>query len=314
MATVRPLVARADAVTVDVAVEAFLDTFSRPEQAGTRRTYAEILTFVQRDPFDRHDPIDAFDQPKVAEILRRRFAEKWAGAAGSTWNRNLAAIRSACAYWRSQHWITGDPLAGLERAKPPENRARVRSRTAIGQLLSRSDTAPRERTLWALLYESAARAQEVLLLDVADLDRPNRRAIVRRKGGAVDEITWQIRTVRLLGRHLAGRTRGPVFLTDRTARVPLASADLDPDTGRARLSYRRAAELFKQASGGWTLHDLRHSALTHSAEDGMPTPMLMTKSGHASIRTLSRYARPSVDALARWQDDRDPAGRRAGAR
>jgi integrase/recombinase XerC/integrase/recombinase XerD len=40
------------------------------------------------------------------------------------------------------------------------------------------------------------------------------------------------------------------------------------------------------------------------------TPMLMTKSGHASIRTLSRYSRPSVDALARWQDQRDPAGRR----
>jgi hypothetical protein len=42
----------------------------------------------------------------------------------------------------------------------------------------------------------------------------------------------------------------------------------------------------------------------------MPTPMLMTKSGHASIRSLSRYSRPSVDALARWQDARDPAGRR----
>ena len=53
-----------------------------------------------------------------------------------------------------------------------------------------------------------------------------------------------------------------------------------------------------------------HSALPHAAEDGMPTPMLMTKSGHASIRTLSRYSRPSVDALARWQDQRDPAARR----
>jgi integrase/recombinase XerC/integrase/recombinase XerD len=56
-------------------------------------------------------------------------------------------------------------------------------------------------------------------------------------------------------------------------------------------------------------HDLRHSALTHAAEDGMPTPMLMTKSGHACIRTLGRYARPSVDSLARWHDQRDPASR-----
>lgn len=110
----------------------------------------------------------------------------------------------------------------------------------------------RERTLWALLYESAARAQEVLLLDVADLDRPNRRAVVRRKGGSVDEITWQTRTARLLARHLTVRTRGPVFLTDRAARVHLATTD--PDTGRARLPYRRAAELFTQASGGWTPH------------------------------------------------------------
>ena len=45
----------------------------------------------------------------------------------------------------------------------------------------------------------------------------------------------------------------------------------------------------------------------------MPTPMLMTKSGHARIRTLSRYSTPSVEALARWQADRDPASRRAGA-
>jgi hypothetical protein len=82
----------------------------------------------------------------------------------------------------------------------------------------------------------------VLGLDVGDLDRPSRRAVLRRKGGAVDEIIWQTRTARLLARHLARRTRGPVFLTDRAARVQLASTDLDPDTGRARLSYRRAAE------------------------------------------------------------------------
>jgi integrase/recombinase XerC/integrase/recombinase XerD len=46
----------------------------------------------------------------------------------------------------------------------------------------------------------------------------------------------------------------------------------------------------------------------------MPTPMLMTKSRHTSIRTLSRYSRPSVDSLARWQDDHDPADRRGRSR
>lgn len=310
MATVHQVPTRTEAVTLGAAVAAFLDTFSRPEQAGTRRTYAEVLTQLLRAPLTRTDPVGRLDHPAVAAELADWFTQRWGAAGAATWNRNLACLRSACAYWRTQHWITGDPTAGLSRAKLPPARARARSRTAVADLLARPELALRERTLWALLYESAARTQEVLLLDVADLDRPNRRAVVRRKGGAIDEITWQTRTARLLARHLAGRTRGPVFLTNRAARVQLATTDIDPDTGRARLSYRRAAELFTQSSGGWTLHDLRHSALTHAAEDGMPTPMLMTKSGHASIRTLSRYSRPSVDALARWQDQRDPTGRR----
>ncbi|WP_281420745.1 hypothetical protein [Saccharopolyspora endophytica] len=38
--------------------------------------------------------------------------------------------------------------------------------------------------------------------------------------------------------------------------------------------------------------------------------MLMTKSGHTSIRTLSRHARPSADALAAWHAERDPAARK----
>lgn len=39
-----------------------------------------------------------------------------------------------------------------------------------------------------------------------------------------------------------------------------------------------------------TLRQLRHSALTHDAEDGASARLLMTKSGHASIRTLGKNA------------------------
>ncbi len=45
-----------------------------------------------------------------------------------------------------------------------------------------------------MLYETAARAAEVLALDVGDLDLANRRARVRRKGGAIDVIVWQTST------------------------------------------------------------------------------------------------------------------------
>ena len=57
-----------------------------------------------------------------------------------------------------------------------------------------------------------------------------------------------------------------MFLTDRRAPAGAAPADVRPVTGRARMSYRRAAELFTVAtrpldpSGrGWTLGQLRQA-------------------------------------------------------
>lgn len=195
------------------------------------------------------------------------------------------------------------------RGRTPD-RTKALSRADIDQLLAREDVALREKTLWRMLYETAARTGEVLALDVQDLDLRNRSAKVRRKGSAVDVIIWQTATARLLPRLIKGRTSGPLFLTERRARLPLNTADLDPVTGQARLSYRRAAELFTNTTGGATLHQLRHSALTHAAEDGANTSTLLSFSGHTSVASLARYARVSPEALGRWQQQRDPATRR----
>jgi Site-specific recombinase XerD len=198
----------------------------------------------------------------------------------------------------------------VRRRSNAPDRTRALSKAEVEDLLTREDISIRERVLWRLLYETAARSAEVLRLNVEDLDTANRRAKVKRKGGAVDVIVWQTGTARLLPRLLKGRTAGPVFLTDRKARVQLPPGDLDPATGKARLSYRRAEELFEQATGGLTLHQLRHSALTHAAEAGANTSTLLAFSGHTSVASLARYARVSPEALQAWQQDRDPARRR----
>ncbi|MFC5826199.1 tyrosine-type recombinase/integrase [Nonomuraea insulae] len=114
----------------------------------------------------------------------------------------------------------------------------------------------RERLLWKLLYDTAARAEEILTLNVEDLDLEFRRARVVSKGGAIEYVHWATPTARLLPRLLAGRTTGPVFLADRRAptsgpRTP-AAADIDSTTGRGRLSYPRAEYLFKTASAWCT--------------------------------------------------------------
>jgi integrase/recombinase XerC/integrase/recombinase XerD len=125
----------------------------------------------------------------------------------------------------------------------------------------------------------------------------------------MDLIVWQTGTARLLPRYLHGRKDGPLFLTERKARVQLPPSDLD-SRGRARLGYNQASSLFKSAAAGATLHQLRHSALTHGAEDGTPTPMLMARSGHTSVRSLAKYARVSAEALRQHQAQTDPARRK----
>lgn len=240
------------------------------------------------------------------------------GCAAKTFNTWLTALGSTCAYWRRQEWLDGDPLVRLRTRPVPPDRSKALDTGTVATILG-SDAPLRERVLWSLLYESTARAEEVLLLNVPHLDPVNRRAVVTRKRGAQDVIVWQTGTARLLPRLLAGRKTGPVFLTDRRALPSVALTDVDRATGRARLSYRRAAELFERYTDGlpggpYTLHQLRHSGLTHAAEDGASTPMLMALSGHTSVRSLAKYARVSPEALARWQAERDPAGRRAGGR
>jgi integrase/recombinase XerC/integrase/recombinase XerD len=297
------------------AIAAFLRAVPNP---NTAKSYGIVLRALQAE-LGAGMPVAALDDEVVVDRLAAWFAGRWDSAAAATANARLDGLRSPAAWWRAQGWITGDPVRRIRRRPRTPDRTRALARAELEMLLTAEHLPLRERTLWRMLYETAARAEEVLGLDVAELDLRNRRAKVRRKGGAVDVIVWRTGTARLLPRLLDGRRTGPLFLTDRRARVALPPGDLDPASGRARLSYRRAAELFEQATeklagGPWTLHQLRHSALTHAAEDGANTSTLLAYSGHTSVASLARYARVSPEVLARWQQDRDPAARKPSSR
>lgn len=305
MGTVHQLSADPD-VTIAEAVRGYLAKLDHPEKVSTRRTYSRTY----RALLAAVDPGTAVCD-LTADTLSAWFTSRWAGAKPATWDTHRGALRSLLRYCEEQGLIVSAAglSRGIEHRKLPDDRSRALARDEVEGLLTREDISLRERVLWRMLYETAARSAEVLRLDVGDLDLPNRRARVRRKGGAVDTVVWQTGTARLLPRLLKGRKSGPVFVTERKARVQLPASDLAPD-GHARLSYQQAEALFKEASGGATLHQLRHSALTHDAEDGTGSPMLMARSGHTSVRSLAKYARVSAEALARHQAERDPARRR----
>ncbi|MGI8926181.1 MAG: tyrosine-type recombinase/integrase [Tepidiformaceae bacterium] len=294
--------------TIADAADAFL---SRDMAVTTRRSYAQTM----------HRLIVEHGALAVAALdgatLDAFTAATWGQCGPATWNRHVATLRSFTAFTRRRGWLAADPAAVLERRTEPADRTKAITRSSLERLFRRDDVAIRERCLWRLLYETAARTQEVLNADIADLDLDNKRLRVRRKGGDSDWLHFQSGSARLLPRLIGDRDAGPIFLAARRpspARAP-ASLDRCPVTGRGRLSYERSAYLFKQHSRkihttGWTLHQLRHSALTHLAEDGVNLPLLMAKSGHESLRSLQKYARPGAEAVAAMTAAHDPARRR----
>ncbi|MFI6904173.1 DUF6596 domain-containing protein [Nonomuraea sp. NPDC050394] len=210
--------------------------------AETLRSYGQTLRRLRLDLGPR-TPLGAVDAAKVARV----FALAWGTAAPKTWNRHRAAVRSFSA-WAAIHDLSTD----LERRT--ESRERRPALDGPGLEALWRHPSLRERTLWRLIHESGAGAKTVLSLNVEDLDLEARRARV-----GPTWITWGYGTAELLPVLLAGRSRGPVFLADRRpapARRP-KPADLCPETGRGRLSYERSEYLFKQASGGFTLHQLK---------------------------------------------------------
>ena len=136
----------------------------------------------------------------------------------------------------------------LQRRKLRPDRARALSAADVEQLLGRKDISLRERTLWRMLYETAARSAEVLALNVEDLDQPQPPGEGTPQGGrdGLDHLADSHRPA------LAAPAQGP-HIGDgvrRRAQGPraLAAADLD-ENGHARLSYQQAAALFSEASG-----------------------------------------------------------------
>ena len=147
---------------------------------STRRVYRASLASLVAE-LSPATAVGELSGPKVAGWFRARHAT----AAPATWNRELATLRAAVGWWRRRGWLALDPTSDLERHRVQVDRTRALTRGQLERLFARRDLPLRERTLWRLLYETAARANELLALDVKDLDLANRRARVHSKGGAV---------------------------------------------------------------------------------------------------------------------------------
>ena len=199
---------RGGAVTVAEAAEAFLSS-PRAASPNTRRAYAGVIDRLAAE-LGPHRQLAAVPGDEIAAALRRL----WDTSAPATWNRNRAALVSWLTWCASRkRWPVPQLPADAERRKEHADATRALPRARVDRLLSRRDIPLREKTLWRMLYETAARASEMLALNIDDLDPDARRAPIRSTGGDTEWICWGSGTAHLLPRLIRGRQAGSAHLT-----------------------------------------------------------------------------------------------------
>ena len=209
-------------------------------------------------------PLSRLDGAAGARRLQAALEHRALMVDERTAAREAAIVRTAVRWWTRSGWIgpeAGNALRARTRAaipaKPGPTPEQIRAVLALPVPL-------REKTLWALIHESGAPLAHLLKLDVSDLDLAHRRVRRRPQPRVEDRIGWGELTAQLLPLLVIGRSAGPVFRTERRTPSSVPRADRCPYTGHGRLSARRAAELFRQATeplgpaaARWSLRDLR---------------------------------------------------------
>jgi integrase len=283
--------------TVRAAVDAFLDSPKVKSNANTLRAYTNVLDRAA-EVLGPDRALADVDDAEIGDAL----IELWGQAAPATWNRNRAAVSSWLAWCvDKQRWTAPGLPAAVERRRENNDDTKAVAKARIDRLCRRRDVPLREKTLWRMLYESASRASAVLALNVEDLDLPNKQAKITAKGGDTMWITWGTDTAHLLPRLIAGRERGPLFLSEHRPgphrRATTDPKDICPETGRVRLGYDRARTLLAHYGDGLRLHQLRHSSATHLGEANVSANVIMAKTGHKSLRSVQRYVKPGLAAV-----------------
>ena len=226
-----------------------------------------------------------------------------AGLSPATVNQRLAAIRSFLSYCAAEDpalvaiWLDINHIRPVRAPTPPRQELSI---PAIDALIRapEQDTRRglRDTTMILLLFDTAARIQELLDLTVADITTRTGRATVTvtGKGHKTRTIPIMDKTARHLDQYTAvfhPGTPGPdtlLFFTIRGGRHQPMSQDnltllLNKHAAAARAGCPELPERIHA-------HQLRHARAMQMLRAGVPLPHIKEFLGHANIATTSIYA------------------------
>ena len=250
----------------------------------------------------------------------------------ATRNQRLAAFKSFFHYVAAvdpEHLFACQRILGIPMKKAARRPMSFFSPEGLHRLLSEPDTAThkgrRDHALLVLLYDSAARVQEICDLRVRDV-RVEQPATVtlHGKGRKSRIVPISTRTASIMQAYLkewgwsgkSGALDFPLFMNSRKTKLTRAGVAYILRKYVRTMALTDSRELPESVSP----HCLRHSKAVHLLRSGVPLIYIRDFLGHLSVTTTEIYVKvdaeqkrkalegayqaPSQELVPEWQNDK----------
>jgi site-specific recombinase XerD len=318
-----------------------LETYLRiylPGQAGLsentiiayRDTFIQMLRFIEIAQGINPDKLTLADitTQLVEEFLMWLESEKHNSI--STRNQRLAAIRAFAKYARSRYpefLLESQKISDIRRKKHPKPEIVHLSPAKIKAILDAVPTndpySRRDLALLTLLYDTAARVQEICDLRVRDIRlRKPYTAKLTGKGQKTRCVPLMDRTADILKKYVSENHLDTPDKLDRPFFVNHGYAALT----RAGIAYilKKYCEIARKDQPDLPArispHVLRHSKAMHMLQAGIPLTDIRDFLGHEHVDTTEIYAKTDIETrrkkleeanlaidtgLPDWNNDKD---------
>lgn len=263
-----------------------------------------VKLFLQHVTEKLHARVDELDhsilEPEhVLSFLRWLDTERHCSP--RTRNQRLAALKAFARYLASVAPEHLDRCRAIQQLRPAAFRKKQPSYLDIDevkQLVNAASDSPRDRALLLLLYNTGARVQELVDIDVSDLRRdPVALITLRGKGRKERSCPLWDRTRAALREWLdvRGIVDGPLFLNRHGRRLSRSGVAyiLSRLTRKAQLEPTHAATV--------SPHIMRHTTAMHLLQADVDITTIAAWLGHAQLDTTHDYLqislRMKLDAL-----------------
>ena len=270
--------------------------------ASKRDAYILLLKYLDDTQNIKAEDVDIPLLTRETIIKYLEWLEKSRGSSVSTRNIRLAAIKSLFSYIQTQtpdYIYQCQQILSIPRKKEPGHTLEYLTIEGIKSVLDAVETSSRtgfrDLTLLSLMYDSAARVQEIADLSVNDFraEKPSTLRLTG-KGSKTRIVPLMSTTSDLVSKYIS--IYHPSYRGEYN--VPLFSNRKKEKLTRAGITYilKKYVKIAREKQPDLipetvSPHGFRHSKSMHMLQAGVPLIYIRDFLGHSEISTTEIYAR-----------------------